>query len=87
MHTPETCPYCGDFQSGLPSVFDPELNVFKKHVLAKLAELESRVQREEWRDMPIGPRPESYEPDPKVVEALVERARKAIKDAESESNS
>jgi hypothetical protein len=53
VHDPTTCPFCGDLTVNGNTGYYPEQ--FQVHTLAKLAELESRVQDIEWRNMPLGP--------------------------------
>jgi hypothetical protein len=55
-HDPTTCPFCGDLNANGNTGYFPEQ--FQVHVLAKLAELEGRLQQTEWRDMPLGPGPD-----------------------------
>jgi hypothetical protein len=51
-------------------------NEFQQQVTEKLANLESRIQDIEWRNMPLGPKPESHEPDPAVVDRLIDEFKK-----------
>lgn len=68
-HDSTTCPYCGDLSP--ESLGRHFLDAFQRHVLAKQAELESRIQQQEWNHTRLGPRQEeSNVPDPRVVETL-----------------
>src|SRR5208337_3246534 len=55
-HDSTTCPFCGDLVTNGNTGYFPEQ--FQVHVLAKIAELESRLQQIEWRNMPLGPGPD-----------------------------
>lgn len=56
VHNPATCPYCGDLADWTQSVTHP----LYVHLLAKIAELESRLQSIEWRGQPLGPGVDDY---------------------------
>ena len=46
------------------------------HLLAKVRELEGRLQQIEWQNKPLGPQPIPEVPDMKLVDALVEDIKK-----------
>jgi len=58
QHNSETCPLCAD-------MFNPATTLVSyddciKHLLFKVADLESRLLQVEWRNMPIGPCSDEY---------------------------
>lgn len=78
VHDPSDCEFCGDLaEARFDNVFS--LRAFQLHVLAKLGELESRIQGVEWQNMPIGPgcRPHRETPEEKEnLNKLLEHVQK-----------
>jgi len=58
QHDPSKCPFCGDLKEITPSSTGYYLSPVELHLLARIAELEGRLQQQEWKDMPIGPGPD-----------------------------
>ena len=77
QHNPQTCPLCAD-------MFNPATTLVShddciKHLLAKVGELEGRLQQVEWQNMPIGPgcRPHRETPEEKEnLNKLLEHVQK-----------
>jgi len=55
QHDPQTCPFCGDLNEINSFNTGWLLSPVELHLLAKVTELESRLQQIEWRNMPLGP--------------------------------
>ena len=68
-HDPQTCEFCGDLAEAR---YDNPLSLrdFQVHVLAKLAELEGRIQSIEWQTKPLGPGCRPHRETPEEKEAL-----------------
>ncbi len=56
QHIQQSCPLCADMFN--PATTTVSYDDCIKHLLFKVAELEARLQQQEWRDMPIGPGPD-----------------------------
>ena len=53
QHDPSKCPFCGDLKEVASGGSGWLLGPIELHLLAKVAELENRLQQMEWRNMTI----------------------------------
>ena len=75
-HFTTTCPLCADMFS--PATTTVSYDDCIKHLLFKVAQLESRLQQQEWRDMPIGPGPDGNYGQGDLEEKRLNAIRKVL---------